>query len=100
MRDMKWMRCGVLALCLLAARGALAEGQSLHVQQPTLVAWATVEHPFDEPHLAIDPRHDNQLLAIIVRGSVPTFPEILRDQVCVSFVSVDGGKTRDRHDFP
>jgi hypothetical protein len=101
MRDVKWMRCGVLALCLLAARGALAEGQSLRVQQPTLVARATVEHPFDEPHLAIDPRHDDHLLAaIIVRESVPTFPELLRDQVCASFVSVDGGKTWDRHDFP
>lgn len=101
MRDLKWMRCGVLALCLLPARGALAEGQSLRVQQPTLVARATPEHPFDEPHLTVDPRDGNHwLAATIVRGSAPTFPEVLRDQSCASFVSSDGGKTWDRHDFP
>jgi len=101
MRDVKWTRCGVLALCLLTARGALAEGQSLRIQQPTLVARATPEHPFDEPHLTVDPRDGNHwLAATIVRGSAPTFPEVLRDQTCASFVSADGGKTWDRHDFP
>jgi BNR repeat-like domain len=101
MRDEKWMRCVLLALCLLATRGALAEGQSLRVQQPTLVARATPEHPFDEPHLAVDPRDGNHwLAATIVRGSAPTFPDVLRDQSCASFVSLDGGKTWDRHDFP
>ena len=101
MREVKWMRYGVLALCLVAAPGALAEGQSLRAQQPTVVARATPEHPFDEPHLTIDPRDGNHwLAATIVRGSAPTFPDVLKDQSCASFVSVDGGKTWDRHDFP
>jgi hypothetical protein len=79
MRDLKWIRHGVLALCLVPARGVSAEGQSLRVQQPTLVAQATPEHPFDEPHLTVDPRDDNHwLAATIVRGSAPTFPDVLR----------------------
>jgi hypothetical protein len=94
-------RPDVFSTRLLAARGALAEGQSLLVQQPTLVARATPEHPFDEPHLTVDPRDGNHwLAATIVRGSAPTFPEVLRDQTCASFVSADGGRTWDRHDFP
>lgn len=101
MRKLNWMLRAMLAVCLVAGGTGIADGQTLRVQQSTVVARATLEHAFDEPHLAVDPRNgDHWLAATIVRGSAATFPEVLRDQVCASFVSVDGGRTWDRHDFP
>ena len=36
----------------------------------------------------------------IIRGSSATFADVLKDQSCASFLSTDGGKTWERHDFP
>ncbi|MBI3401183.1 MAG: exo-alpha-sialidase [Acidobacteria bacterium] len=82
--------------------GALPAGaQSIRVEAPTLVALATPQHSLYEPQLAIDPREPNRWLAVsIVRGSAPGFPDVLKDQTCASFLSTDGGKNWQRHEFP
>ena len=101
MRIWRRLRLTTLAFSAVVARCAIADGQSLNVQPPTVVARATPQHPLDEPHLAIDPRDGDHWLAVaIVRGSAPKFPDVLRDQSCASFVSTDGGKSWGRHEFP
>ena len=102
LRKLYWMlRCIPACLTFIAAVTGVADGQSLIVQQPTVVARATLEQPFDEPHLAVDPRDGDHWLAVaIVRGSAGTFPEELKDMICASFTSVDGARTWNRHDFP
>lgn len=88
-----------LAMACLSER--IADAQSLTARPPTVVAPATLEHPFDEPHMASDPRDGDHWVAVaIVWGSAAKFPESLKDQVCASFLSLDGGRTWDRHDFP
>ncbi len=78
-----------------------AYADSLRVAPSIVVARASAEHPFDEPSLAVDPRDDKRWVAVaIVRGSALTFPDVLKDQTCASFVSADGGNTWNRHEFP
>ncbi len=78
-----------------------ADAQVIRLQPPATVAKGTPQHPLYEPQLAIDPRDQNHWLAVsIVRGSAPRFPDTLKDQVCAAFVSADGGKNWQRHDFP
>ena len=101
MRTSPVIRVSIVAMFAFGAPSAAGYAQSLRVQPPTVVAVATPQHPFDEPHLAIDPHDDNHWVAVaIVRGSARTFPDVLKDQTCASFLSVDGGKTWNRHDFP
>jgi len=96
-------------LCVIAAVGLLAvpnsyqrgPAESIRVDSPTVVARASTQHPLDEPYIAVDPRDDQIWVAVaIVRGSALTFPDVLKDQTCASFASIDGGHTWRRHDFP
>src|SRR5437867_9018844 len=78
-----------------------ADAQAIRLQPPAIVAKGTPQHPLYEPQLVIDPRDQNHWLAVsIVRGSAPRYPDTAKDQTCAAFLSADGGKNWQRHDFP
>jgi hypothetical protein len=74
-----------------------ALAQRVRVVSDVLVD-ATPDLPVEEPHLAIDPRDPNHLLAAAIIGA-PAGKQIA-DQHCAAFSSKDGGAHWTRHDFP
>jgi hypothetical protein len=92
-------RIGVrgLGVAILAAR-APAGAQSLRVVSDILVDATPPGRAVEEPHLAIDPKNPNHLLAAAIVGAAPGAK--IDEQHCATFSSTDGGAHWARHDFP
>jgi hypothetical protein len=83
---------------LCAARFA---AQSIRVGENVPVVIGLERQPLVEPHLAIHPTNPNHFLgAAIVSGVGATREQSLKQNTCVTFVSLDGGRSWARHDFP
>jgi hypothetical protein len=72
--------------------------QTIRVGENLRVARGLERRPLVEPHLAVHPSNPNHLLgATIVSDVAAAWGET---QTCSSFLSLDGGTTWERHDFP
>src|SRR5262249_2688864 len=77
--------------------------QDIQVSNRTLVAQSQA-YPMAEPHLTVHPSNPKHLLAAALITPVSFSPkeqsENLPKWSCASFLSLDGGATWKRHDFP
>jgi len=78
-------------------------GQEIQVSSRTLVAQSS-DYLIIEPQLAVHPSDPKHLLAAAFVGPVSFSPKEFQDNslkwTCASFLSLDGGVTWKRHDFP
>jgi hypothetical protein len=93
-------RVGLGAIAV-AACSAAAQAQTIRVGDIVTVARETNPRRMSEPHLAIDPGNPAHLLATaFVAWTSGTPQEMSASQRCATFVSMNGGSTWTRHDFP
>src|SRR5690242_17541755 len=92
---MKHIAIAAIFVSLIFATPAIA--QTIRIAPATEVARETDPWRFSEPHLAIDPRNPNHLLAAVWTAS--TSQDENPPRRCVSFVSQNGAVTWSRHDF-
>lgn len=82
---------------------AFVHAQAIQVSERTVVARSS-DYPFFEPHLTVHPSNPKHLLAAAFIGRVSFSPQEFQQNVrrwtCASFLSLDGGTTWERHDFP
>jgi hypothetical protein len=77
---------------------AVLHAQAIRAGENVRVAYGQEQRPLVEPHLAAHPVNPNHLLgATIVSDTSRAWGET---QICSSLLSLDGGKTWERHDFP
>lgn len=89
---------GVTHMASVAARPARLPAQAIRVGENVRVARGLEQRPLVEPHLVVHPADPRHLLgATIVSDAAKAWEET---QICSSFLSLDGGKTWKRHDFP
>jgi len=88
----------VHAVVTVAALGAVTlSAQNIAVGENVRVAHGPETRPLVEPHLAVHPTNPNHLLAAAIAGDkADAFSD---KQTCSSFLSTDGGRTWQRHDF-
>jgi hypothetical protein len=90
------LTCGCLAFVALAI-AQRAAAQRVRVLSDVRVD-ATPARAVEEPHLAIDPKNPNHLLAAAMIGAPPGAK--IADQHCSTFSSTDAGAHWNRHDLP
>jgi hypothetical protein len=82
----------------MAALGVVTlHAQEIRVAENVRVARGPETRPLVEPHLAVHPTNPNHLLAAAIVGD--TAEAFSDKQTCSSFLSIDGGRTWQRHDF-
>jgi photosystem II stability/assembly factor-like uncharacterized protein len=97
---------GIVALVILAGLAQAvvptgAHAQSIHVDQSAVVVSVPAPGLLVEPHLAMHPTDPNHLLgAVMITDTNGTFQERDARVTCAAVLSLDGGKTWTRHDFP
>jgi hypothetical protein len=88
-----------LALALAAMAPRLA-AQVVRVGEPAPIAAADGTRPLIEPHLAVDPRNGEHLLATAIYSlPLPIYRDIVARRTCVVFDSRDGGRTWMSHEL-
>lgn len=88
----------VAAVPLFASTG---RAQPIRLSEATEIAREREPRRPLEPHLAVHPGNPNHLLATAMIGSFDgTQQEQNAGQRCATFLSLDGGATWARHDFP
>ncbi len=76
------------------------KSQSITVAPATKVSSGTDLRPLNEPHLAVDPRDVNHLLAVAMASyPLPVYRDIQLRRTCIIYDSRDGGKTWSQHEF-
>jgi hypothetical protein len=86
------------AAVAMAALGVVTlHAQEIRVAENVRVARGPETRPLVEPHLAVHPTNPNHLLAAAIVGD--TAEAFSDKQTCSSFLSTDGGRTWQRHDF-
>ncbi len=87
----------------LLLRTALVCAQEIQVSNRTLVSQSS-DYLIIEPQLTVHPTNPKHLLAAAFVGPVSLSPREGQENVpkwtCASFLSLDGGSTWKRHDFP
>lgn len=89
-------RIGFIFLSLLCA--TQLDSQLVRVSDNLRVTGGLEQRSFFEPHLAVHPAQPNHLLAAAIVAE--TNESWLKTVTCWSFLSVDAGKTWERHSFP
>jgi hypothetical protein len=92
------------AALALAAHNHMISGQPSDVIRvgPDVHVSSGLDRPLSEPHMAAHPANGNHLLAATIVGGPPGKPRTddwWQDLRCSAFLSTDGGKTWQRHDF-
>ena len=87
-------------LLMTVVSPSISAAQTIVVDQPLVVARALNQRALYEPQLALNPTNPNHMLAIaMVAGSGNTVQDRIKAQTCASFVSMDAGRSWNRHDF-
>lgn len=96
-RDAARLTAAVVAQALSIT---LVQAQAIRVGNAAVVARAPDRNLIFEPHLAVHPADPSHFLAVAIVGTaVGSFEERESQQTCASFLSLDAGKTWERHDF-
>jgi hypothetical protein len=99
---------GIILLCMMSHYNAQVGDSSsalpvqkqdsngkIQVGEDRLVSTEKTDFPLIEPHLAVNPKNPNNLLA----GSIVVTKPDLSGLDCATFTSLDGGQTWKRRDF-
>ena len=92
------------ALLVLVASGAGAQSTAssqIRVGDPVRLTHGLEQRPVIEPYVVAHPTDPRHLLAATMVSTSSAEPSDVRPRMrCSSFLSVDGGRTWARHDFP
>jgi hypothetical protein len=88
-------------LMLVMLLPAIIGAQTLRVDSSTMVGQSSPTRPLVEPHLAIDARNPQRLLAaaFVRRDERLPSPQGLNEQTCPTFLSEDAGRTWTRREL-